>query len=148
MLKINKKVEYALMGLKYMSEFTPGQLISAREICDNFNIPFDTVAKVMQQLNNHDILKSVKGIKGGYILSKTLDEISYMDLVRLVEGKSETGSKCISEKGTCELYKTCNIITPVEKLNKKLNLYLETLTLNELLSGTEFEFATNSEQQL
>lgn len=145
MLKINKKVEYALIGLKYMTEQNAlssnpeARLISAREICDEFHTPFDTTAKVMQLMNNHGILKSVKGIKGGYTLLRSLEEITYMELVRLVEGKEEIGRVCNSAKGKCELFDKCNIITPVEQLNRKLNIYLETLKLSELLQGANFK---------
>jgi Rrf2 family protein len=142
MLKINKKVEYALMALKFMADKThegPGvPLISAREICDKFNTPFDTTAKVMQLMNNQDIVKSTKGIKGGYSLNKDLSEITYMELVRLIEGKEHLGRICESKQGTCELFSKCNIATPVEKLNRKLNQFLETLTLEDLLQGAEF----------
>ncbi|MBC7540904.1 MAG: Rrf2 family transcriptional regulator [Bacteriovorax sp.] len=148
MLKINKKVEYALMALKFMADKTPtlsinGQsneqitLTSAREICDEFNTPFDTTAKVMQLMNNHEILKSVKGIKGGYSLNKDLSKITYMNLVRLIEGK-EVGRVCITNKGTCELFGKCNIVSPIELLNRKLNLFLETLSLADLLQGADF----------
>lgn len=141
MLKINKKVEYALMALKFMANKPNREntLTSAREICDEFQTPFDTTAKVMQLMNNNDILKSVKGIKGGYSLNKSLDEITYMNLVRLIEGKEEIGRVCITNnKGQCELFNKCNIAAPVELLNKKLNIYLEQLTLAELLQGAEF----------
>ena len=143
MLKINKKVEYALIALKFMADKLEANtnselaLTSAREICDEFNLPFDTTAKVMQLMNNQEILKSVKGIKGGYSLNKDLSEISYMQLVRLIEGKV-VGRVCITNKGTCELYSKCNIVTPVELLNRKLNVFLEDLTLKELLLGTDF----------
>lgn len=147
MLKINKKVEYALIGLKYLSDNQAARLISAREICDEFHTPFDTTAKVMQMMNNHGILKSVKGIKGGYTLLKSLDEITYMELVRLIEGKEHIGRVCVGNKGQCELYSTCNIISPVEQLNKKLNQYLETLTLSELLSGANFNLHTSAHHQ-
>lgn len=139
MLKINKKVEYALMALKFMADkndSTP--LVSAREICDAFNTPFDTTAKVMQVMNNHDVLTSVKGIKGGYHLNRPLSNITYMELVRMIEGKEEIGRVCTNHKGTCELLGKCNISTPVENLNRKLNVFLENLTLAELLQGTEF----------
>lgn len=96
----------------------------------------------MQQMNNQEILKSTKGIKGGYSLNKNLDEITYMELVRLVEGKKEIGRVCTGNKGTCELFDKCNITTPVEKLNSKLNAFLETLTLNELLMGAEFNHSS------
>jgi DNA-binding IscR family transcriptional regulator len=95
-------------------------------------MPFDTTAKVMQLMNTHGILKSSKGIKGGYSLSKDLREISYMNLVRLIEGK-ELGRICVTAKGTCELIDKCNIITPVELLNKKLSHFLEDLSLADIL---------------
>ena len=141
MLKINKKVEYALMALKFMADKAklnaPNNLTSAREICDEFNTPFDTTAKVMQLMNNQDILKSTKGIKGGYSLNKDLSKITFINLVNLIEGKV-IGRVCVNDKGTCELFGKCNIIEPVELLNKKLNNFLETLTLAELLQGSEF----------
>lgn len=134
MLKINKKVEYALMALKYMSQKCDGELTSAREVCDTFGTPFDTTAKVMQALNNAKILSSVKGIKGGYELEKSLNEVSYMQLVQLIEGKRPE-SMCLNAKGLCELHDRCNIITPVDQLNNLLTHYLETLTLDELFNG-------------
>lgn len=134
MLKINKKVEYALMVLKFMADKPTQTLTSAREVCDELKTPFDTTAKVMQIMNNNDILKSVQGIKGGYTLSIELEKITYSELVRIIEGKKDIGRACTSAKGTCELFGQCNIITPVKILNKKLNLYLDNLTLKELLT--------------
>ncbi|NOT77670.1 MAG: Rrf2 family transcriptional regulator [Bacteriovoracaceae bacterium] len=149
MLKINKKVEYALMVLKFMADKnSSGSLISAREICDEFQTPFDTTAKVMQVMNGHDILTSVKGIKGGYTLNKSLEKITYMELVLMIEGKESVGRVCTSHRGTCELLGKCNISTPVENLNQKLNTFLHKLTLAELLLGVEFNQPTTIEAQL
>ena len=134
MLKINKKVEYALMTLKYMSQKSEHELTSAREVCDTFGTPFDTTAKVMQALNSASILNSLKGIKGGYGLKKSLNQISYMELVELIEGKRPE-SLCVNHKGLCELHNKCNIITPIDQLNNLLSSYLETLTLDELFNG-------------
>ncbi len=133
MLKINKKVEYALISLKYISNQEKIKQVSAREICDEFHIPFDTTSKVLQLMNNGHILKSSKGIKGGYSLMRSLSNISYGELVRIIEGKDELGKACFTLKGKCELYEKCNIVTPLEQLNKKLNAYLENLSLSELL---------------
>ena len=127
------------MVLKFMSDKDDlTTLISAREVCDVFNIPFDTTAKVMQIMNNHDILSSVKGIKGGYTLKKSLNEVTYMQLVQMIEGLKTIGRVCSTHKGDCELLGKCNISTPVENLNRKLNAFLQNLTLQELLMGTEF----------
>jgi Rrf2 family protein len=134
MLKINKKIEYALMGLKFMAQKPGDELTSAREICDEFKAPFDTMAKVMQILNNNNVLVSVKGIKGGYRLNKTLSQISYGQLQEWIEGE-QSEHFCKNHKGMCELYVTCNIVTPVELLNSKIQQFLYGLTLEELFRG-------------
>jgi len=136
MLKINKRVEYALMALKFIASNKEEDLTSAREICDNFKTPFDTTAKVMQKMNTAGILKSVKGIKGGYSLNTPLSKITYMDLVCLIEGKT-VSRVCETDKGLCENYNLCNIIHPVEQLNRILTDFLKELTLEELLLGTQ-----------
>ena len=135
MLKINKKIEYALMALKFMDGKDTDSLTSAREICDQFKIPFDTTAKVLQLMNNKNILSSVKGIKGGYQLARPLKEITYLELSHLIE-KNKDEHFCSGNKGLCELYETCNIATPLEDLNKKIEGFLKQLTLEELLKST------------
>ena len=143
MLKINKKIEYALIALKYMAQKREGELTSARELYDLFKTPFDTTAKVMQAMNQAKLLYSVKGIKGGYGLAKDLKSITYIELAKLIEGK-DFGSFCQNSKGLCDLYETCNIITPLDQLNHKLNDFLSHLTLHELLLG-DFEIKTQAD---
>lgn len=131
MIKINRKVEYALMVLKLMKEKGPGELTTAREVCDRYETPFDTTAKVMQLMNNAGILHSHKGVKGGYTLAQDLNRVSYMALVQLIEGKSFM-MDC--HEGPCELIQKCNISQPIKRLNDYLINIFNALTLNELLA--------------
>jgi len=132
-LKITKKVEYALMALKFMSSKPKDELTSARELCDEFNTPFDTMAKVLQAMNQAGWLSSIKGIKGGYVLCMDLSMISFMQLNRVIEGQ-ENEDVCTKNNGRCELHGTCNIVTPITTLNKHVNSFLDVLTLNQLLT--------------
>lgn len=131
MIKINRKVEYALMVLKLMKGKQETELTTAREVCDRFETPFDTTSKVMQQMNNAGILHSIKGVKGGYTLARELSEITYMELVELIEGKSFM-MDC--HEGPCELIHKCNISQPIKRLNDYLINIFSSLTLNELLA--------------
>ncbi len=131
MIKINRKVEYALMVLKLMKEKPAIELTTAREVCDRYETPFDTTAKVMQQMNGAGILHSHKGVKGGYTLARNLSSVSYIELVELIEGKSFM-MDC--HEGPCDLIHKCNISQPIKRLNDYLISIFTTLTLNELLA--------------
>jgi Rrf2 family protein len=130
MIKINRKVEYALMVLKFMSEKQVDELTTAREVCDQFKTPFDTTAKVMQQLNLAGILVSMKGVKGGYYLNCDLSQLSYLQLVELIEAR-KFSLDC--HEGPCELLGSCNISGPIKRLNDYLTSIFSTLSVKELL---------------
>src|ERR1044072_7238661 len=66
MFKINRKLEYALFSLRYMSAKAPGQLTSAKEICDIYHTPFDPTSRVLQIMAQHGILRAEQGAHGGY----------------------------------------------------------------------------------
>jgi Rrf2 family protein len=135
MLRVSRKVEYALMALRHMAQKPNGALTSAREICQTYKTPFDTTAKVMQSMNLQGILTSVKGVKGGYSLSKDLNDISFSELTNVIEGKN-IQMNCTDENGeTCERYDGCAIRNPLYGLGSKLNEYLKDITIKELLFG-------------
>ncbi len=130
MFKINRKTEYALMVLKLMNEKCANEKTTTREVCDKFLTPFDTTAKVMQTMNQAGILSSAQGVNGGYKLNCNLNELNYLRLVELIEGKSVL-MECSSD--ACDLHGSCNISTPVKKLNDYLSHFFEQLSIHELI---------------
>ncbi len=135
MIKINRKVEYALMVLKFMKGKTLDELTTAREVCDKYHTPFDTTSKVMQLMNTAGMLHSHKGVKGGYTLSGDLSDVSFVGLVQLIEGKSfmmDCHDQGLGQP--CDLFKSCNIAQPIRRLNDYIINIFSTLTLNEILS--------------
>lgn len=146
MLKINRKVEYALIALKFISDQKNREkLISAREICDQFDIPFDTTAKVMQVMNNKKILASVKGVHGGYLLEKNLNDITYYELSQIIEGDQGVFN-CVKDGQRCNRYEDCNIVKPLDLLNMKISNYLKTLTLSDLFVQNILDISKTGEQ--
>ncbi len=119
------------MVLKLMKDKDLKDLTTAREVCDRFDVPFDTTSKVMQQMHNAGVLNSQKGVKGGYTLARDLSAISYTDLVEMIEGKSFM-MDC--HEGPCDLIHKCNISQPIKRLNDYLIGIFNSLSLNELLA--------------
>lgn len=135
MLKINKKIEYALIALKHMAIKDlkdKSSLTTAREISDLYKTPFDTTAKIMQSLNNAGVLSSNQGVKGGYQLTKNLKEINYIEFAEIIEKKKFEFS-CEGPKGICDLFDCCNIKTPLQAMNLKLKEFFLNVSLYDLL---------------
>jgi len=129
MFKINKKIIYSLLALKYIANKKSASLTSAQEISDSFHIPFDTTAKVLQSLHRINILDSTKGVKGGYQLNKKLSEISYLDVLKTVNEHRSLDKNEI-EQAQDENFALLNITL---KLNLKVNEVLSKLFLDEIL---------------
>lgn len=132
MNKINRKFEYALMALKHMSQKIPGELTSAKEVSDHFKTPFDATARMMQIMAQKNLLRAEYGASGGYQITKDLAKVSVQDLLDMIQGPTAL-VKCLHGETSCEIHSTCNIVSPVTQLNRKLNEFYRGLTLKELL---------------
>ncbi len=132
MNKLNRKLEYALMALKYMSHKTPGELTSAKEVSESLQAPFDATARVMQAMAQNALLRAEYGASGGYQITKDLGKVTMLQLLEIIEGPT-TMVKCMHKENPCEIHGTCNILPPVQLLQSKLNEFYGNITLKELL---------------
>ena len=128
--KISRNLEYALMALSYMSE-RKNQCVSAREMTQSFHCPFHPFSRVLQKLADHELILSRKGIGGGYIFTKNLDELSLYKLMSIILPPIEIAA-CLF--GYCDLLENCNIRSPIHYLNKKFVEFYKTLSVKEILS--------------
>ena len=132
MNRLNRKVEYALMALKVMAGKRQGELTSAKDVVEQTGCPFDATARVMQQMVQRGILRSEQGAHGGYLLVRDLGKISLYDLTEIVLGKIAV-AKCLHGSSECELVGSCNIMSPVSTLNRKLSEFYQNLSVGDLL---------------
>ena len=71
MLRLSKKADYALMAMKHLAMKTDAaSSTSAREIAEQYDIPIELMAKVLQRLARSGLLTSHQGTRGGYTLSR------------------------------------------------------------------------------
>lgn len=135
MFKINRKIEYALIALKYMSSKNPGQLTSAKEICDIYHAPFDPTSRVLQIMNQHDILNAEQGAKGGYQIVKDLSKLSMRELSNMIIGPIEIANCFHKNYSDCSISSTCHIIAPMLSLNESIKKLFNTIMVADLIDS-------------
>lgn len=132
MVKLSRKLEYSLIALKHLSEKPEGELTSAKELSNIYGVSFDVVSRVLQALNQGGIAKSIQGVQGGYHLLKNLDEVTFFDLIELIEGPISL-VRCIHDADACDLIKSCNVVSSVAILNSKVNEFYKTIKISDLM---------------
>jgi Rrf2 family protein len=135
MLKLSRKSEYGIIALKHILNKRIGQTSSAREIAEQYHIPLELMAKVLQKLAKDGLLQSVQGINGGYALALSPAQISVADIVESIDGPIGI-VECVTSEEECECvqYTTgvCNISDPFMQIQGKFKNFLSGISLADL----------------
>ena len=131
MLRLSKKADYALMAMKHLALQGGASSTSAREIAEQYDIPIELMAKVLQRLVRTGLLISTQGTRGGYALSRPSASISVADVIAAIDGPF-TVTACSTEKNDCEQYGKCSIRDPLWQIRERIVAALDTVTLAEM----------------
>ena len=134
MFKINRKMEYALIALRHISQ-SPTERISAKEICDVYKTPFDTTSRVLQIMAQNGILKAEHGAHGGYQIIKDLSKMTFLELTEMIVGPIKIANCFHSSYSQCDLTASCNVIAPMLNLNERMSNLFKTISVQELIES-------------
>lgn len=132
---ITKASEYAILSLIVLS--TSSSPKDSETLSRELFISKSFLAKILQSLAKQNILKSYKGINGGFALAKDPKDISILSIIRAVEGKTPSVFDCSSSKEDCPSDKAdiCSIWPVLNRLQVNIDQFLENLTLATILEG-------------
>src|SRR5437868_9041649 len=82
---LTKKSKYALKALLYLAK-NEDQLVQISELSVQENIPQKFLENILLELRNHGLLYSKRGKDGGYKLGKTPEEITFGQIIRILDG--------------------------------------------------------------
>jgi Rrf2 family protein len=138
MLKLSKRVEYALLAVQEMA-LRPMEKISATEIAERHSISQSLVAKVLQQLGREGVTRSYAGVTGGYMLDKPTHTITIAEIIRIIEGSPTAIVDCQhAEHHDCAAHSTCTIREPLTILQERIQATFASMTVAELASPRTF----------
>lgn len=130
---ITRASEYAILSLIVLSKATSP--MDSETLSRELSIPKSFLAKILQALAKNGILKSFKGVKGGFVLNKDAKDINMLEIMSTVEGKTPAVFDCSPSIEDCPSDKAqiCTIWPFLNKLQGKIDSFLADLTLADIL---------------
>ncbi|MBD3800787.1 MAG: Rrf2 family transcriptional regulator [Campylobacterales bacterium] len=130
---ITRASEYALLSLIVLSKAE--KPLDANALSRDLDISKSFLAKILQSMARKGILNSFKGANGGFALAKDIHDITIRDITCAAEGKNPSVFDCSKSQKDCPSDKasTCQIWPVVNRLQGKIDTFLEGLTLADLI---------------
>ena len=134
-MKLSSKGRYAVMALADLAKFDRNEPVSLRDISLRQGISLDYLEQLFLKLKKNNIVNSVRGIKGGYILSKEASNIKISDIFFAVDEKVKTiGCEKHSKKGCNGKTAKCITHDLWDELEDYINNFFEKKSLRDLLN--------------
>jgi Rrf2 family protein len=138
MLRLSKKADYALIAMKHLALRPDQAASSAREIAEQYDIPVELMAKVLQRLARRGLLTSHQGTRGGYRLAKAPSAMSVADIIQAIDGPL-TVTACSTESENCGQYSKCSVRDPLWRIKDRILAALATCSLQEVSAEPPLE---------
>jgi len=112
--------------------------LSAREIAEQYDIPVELMAKVLQRLARRGLLTSHQGTRGGYRLAKAPSAISVADIIQAIDGPL-TVTACSTSDENCGQYAKCSVRDPLWRIKDRILAALAMCSLQEVSAESPAE---------
>jgi len=137
-MKLSTKGRYAVMAMADLASNENTKPVSLNEIATRQNISLSYLEQLFLKLKNNNLVKSVRGPHGGYMLDKKSKDIKLSSIISAVDEEVKTlNCKKESKKGCGGRSVKCITHYLWDDLDKHINGFFENKNLNELISKQE-----------
>ena len=133
-MKLNTKSRYAVMALADMASFKANKPISLRDISLRQSISLLYLEQIFFKLKKHNIVKSIRGSNGGYILSKNPNNLKLSEIFSALNENVKTINCDKDSKKGCNGRTTkCITHNLWDELDLHINAFFENKKLDDLI---------------
>ena len=130
MLKLSKKIDYGLIAISHIANQVEHSIVNSKHIAEEYNIPPELLAKILQKLAKGGLITSQNGPKGGYVLAKDSHGITVGEVVKAIEGP--IGLADCYAGNECAQLERCNVRSPIQKIQDSISYVLDNMTIDEI----------------
>jgi Rrf2 family iron-sulfur cluster assembly transcriptional regulator len=137
-MKLNTKSRYAVMALADMARFEGKNPVSLRDISLRQSISLLYLEQIFLRLKKNNIVKSIRGTNGGYIISKNINELKISEIISALDERVKTvGCKKDSKKSCNGKSTKCITHNLWDELETHINSFFEKKKLSDLIKKKE-----------
>ncbi len=130
---ITRNTDYALRAVCFIAK-KKNKIVSVPELVKALKIPRPFLRKLLQVLNKEGILRSHKGLGGGFLLGRPANRILLVDLIKVFQGKLKL-NECFLKKMPCPSTGTCILRKKIINIERYVIRELDSITIASLLKG-------------
>ena len=128
---ITRDTDYSVRALCFIAR-KKDELVPVTELVKMLGVPRPFLRKILQMLTKTGILKSHKGLGGGFRLARRPGEIFLVDLMKTFQGPMKL-NECFLKKSICPKRRYCCLRKKIDKIEKGVLDELETITIEGLI---------------
>ena len=137
-MKLTTKGRYAVMAMADLASFKDQGPVSLSDISLRQNISLPYLEQIFIKLKNRNLVKSVRGAKGGYELESSPDEIKISNIISAVDEEVKMlNCKKDSKKGCNNKSSKCITHNLWDQLDQHINNFFEKVKLQDLLKKNQ-----------
>ncbi len=146
-MKISTRGRYAVRALIYLVNHMDEGPVSLQDISENERISITYLGQIFFHLKKYNIVKSVRGPGGGYLLARKPSEIKLSEIIKAAEEPINI-SECVAHPEDCD--RSANCLTRILwlYLNKVILRFLDTITLEDLKHTSIVELSRQLSEKL
>jgi len=135
-MRITQEGDYAFRVVLYLSKMGLDKRIEAKTIADAERIPLRFLLKLLRKLGMAGIVKSYRGVGGGYALAREPGQITLKEVLEAIEGPIYI-NRCLYDPEFCNMKRAgyCKVHQALEKIQLGLVQDLESISFQDLMKG-------------
>ncbi len=131
-MKLSTRTKYGIRAILELAENHGAGPVQIKVIAKRQDISIKYLEQLMAMLKSAELVKSIRGAKGGYILAKPPSQIKLSDCFKSLEGPVIT-TECLEDKSYCKRTADCVARQLWAEVQNAITNVLESMTLQDLV---------------
>lgn len=127
---LTRDTDYAVRALLAMA--ARKSIVTVSDLVAELKIPQPFLRRILQRLNKANVLQSLKGQEGGFVIKRSPANISLVDLMAIFQGPVQL-NECLFKKKVCPNRKTCPLRSEIREIEDFALKKLQSITIAKLL---------------